>query len=140
MAFFNKLNTVARNAAKTAADMANDAIGTGRIAVKIKKEELTIEQQYEKIGEYFYRKRCEGMELPAKLEECCVAIDIALATIKELEEERDELRDAPEVTFESDIPYAAEDREDFCCSECGKTADRGSLFCSSCGAKLPNNQ
>lgn len=139
MAFFNKLNTVARNAAKTAADMANDAIGTGRIAVKIKKEELVIEQQYEKIGEYFYRKRCEGMELPAMLEEYCVAIDIALATIKELEEERDELKDGFEVTFEADIPYVPEDKEELFCPQCGKIADRGALFCSSCGAKLPNN-
>ena len=139
MAFFNKLNTVARNAAKTAADMANDAIGTGRVTVKIKKEEMAIEQRYEKIGEYFYRKRCEGMELPAKLEEYCVAIDISLAAIKELQEELEELRDAPEVTFEEEIPYVAEDREELLCSVCGKHADIGALFCSGCGAKLPNN-
>ena len=139
MAFFNKLNSVARNAAKTAADMANDAIGTGRIAVKIKKEELAIEQQYEKIGEYFYRKRCEGMELPSNLEECCVAIDIALATIKELQEEREEMRDAPEVSFEADIPYAEEDRVQLLCPVCGKAVERGALFCMFCGAKLPNN-
>ena len=139
MAFFNKLNTVARNAAKTAADMANDAIGTGRVTVKIKKEELAIEQRYEKIGEYFYRKRCEGMELPAKLEEYCVAIDISRAAIKELQEELEELRDAPEVTFEEEIPYVPEDREVLLCSACGKSAERGALFCSGCGAKLPNN-
>lgn len=138
MAFFNKLNTVARTAAKTAADMANDAIGTGRIAVKIKKEELAIEQQYEKIGEYFYRKRCEGMELPTELEEYCVAIDISLATIKELQEEREELRDAPEVTVEDKIPYVEEDREQFACPNCGKAAYPGALFCAACGAKLPN--
>lgn len=137
MAFFNKLNAVARNAAKSAADMANDAIGTGRIAVKIKKEELAIEQQYEKIGEYFYRKRCEGMQLPAELEEYCVAVDISLATIKELEEEREELRDAPEITFEDDIPYTREDREETVCPNCGKSVSSGALFCGACGAKLP---
>ena len=126
MAFFNKLNTVARSAAKTAA------------AMKIKKEELLIEQQYEKIGEYFYRKRCEGMELPTKLEEYCVAIDIALATIKELQEEREELRDAPEIIYEDAIPYAEEDREQFVCSNCGKPAEPGALFCVACGTKLPN--
>ena len=139
MAFFNKLNTVARTAAKTAADMANDAIGTGRIAMKIKKEELSIEQQYEKIGEYFYRKRCEGMEMPAELEDCCVSIDISLATIKELEEEREDLRDTPEVTYEDDIPYAANDRETRCCPTCGKSADMGALFCCKCGSKLSDN-
>ena len=139
MAFFNKLNTVARTAAKTAADMANDAIGTGRIAMKIKKEELTIQQQYEKIGRHFYKMRNEGMEMPAKLEEYCVSIDIAFATIKELQEELDDLRDGPEVTFEEDIPYAAEDRELRTCAQCGKTVEQGMLFCSSCGAKLTDN-
>ncbi|MBQ3010846.1 MAG: hypothetical protein IJD81_06605, partial [Oscillospiraceae bacterium] len=93
MAFFNKLNNVARSAAKSAAELANDAIGTGKVAMKIKREELLIEQKYEKIGEYFYKKRNAGMEMPAELEELCVAIDIALATIKELEEEREEYKD-----------------------------------------------
>ena len=139
MAFFNKLNTVARTAAKTAADMANDAIGTGRITMKIKKEELSIEENYEKIGKYFYRKRCEGMELPPELEEYCVAIDISLAAIKELKEEREDLRDTPEIIVEDDIPYAAEDREIFTCPDCGKTVDPGALFCAGCGAKLPMN-
>lgn len=139
MAFFNKLNTVARTAAKTAADMANDAIGTGRIAMKIKKEELAIEQQYEKIGEYFYKKRNEGMEMPPELEEFCVAIDISLATIKELEEERDELRDSPEIAFEEEIPYAAEDCDVLVCPQCGKQTVQGMLFCSDCGTKLPNS-
>lgn len=139
MAFFNKLNTVARNAAKTAADMANDAIGTGRIAMKIKKEELSIEQQYEKIGEYFYKRRNEGMTMPPELEELCVAIDISFATIKELEEERDELRDSPEVTIEEEIPYAAEDCEVLNCPQCGKKVAQGMLFCSDCGTKLPNS-
>lgn len=136
MAFFNKLNTVARTAAKTAADMANDAIGTGRIAVKIKKEELSIEQKYEKIGEYFYRKRNEGMELPPEIEELCVAVDISLAAIKELQEERDELRDSPEITFEEDIPYAAADCEVSVCPRCGKEVERGMLFCTACGGNL----
>ena len=139
MALFNKLNAVARSAAKTAADMANDAIGTGRITVKIKKEELSIEQQYEKIGEYFYRKRCGGMEMPPELEEYCVSIDISLAAIKELQEELEDLKDGPEITFEDDIPYADEDQEAFLCSQCDKPAQRGALFCSGCGAKLPNN-
>lgn len=94
MAFFDKLNTVARTAAKTAADMASDAIGTGRIAVKIKREEAGIEAQYEKIGQYIYEMRNQGMEITPEIEECCVAIDIALATIKELREELQELRES----------------------------------------------
>jgi len=136
MAFLNKLNSVARSAAKSAAELANDAIGSGKVAVKIKREELLIEQQYEKIGEYFYKKRNEGMQMPAELEEFCVAIDIALATIKELEEEREEYKDSPEIRFEDDIPYAKEDCDSLCCSVCGKELIRGSLICSECGTTV----
>lgn len=139
MAFFNKLNNVARTAAKSAAELANDAIGSGKVAVKIKREELLIEQQYEKIGEYFYKKRNEGMKMPAELEEFCVAIDISLATIKELEEERDEYKDSPEIRYENDIPYATEDCEVFQCSSCGKELNHGALFCSACGTAVSEN-
>lgn len=136
MAFFNKLNNVARSAAKSAAELANDAIGTGKIAMKIKREEILIEQQYEKIGEFFYKKRNEGMEMPAELEELCVAIDISLATIKELEELREEYKDGPEIRVEEDIPYAAEDCEVLRCPSCGKELVRGALICSDCGTHI----
>lgn len=136
MAFLNKLNNVARSAAKSAAELANDAIGSGKVAMKIKREELLIEQQYKKIGEYFYKKRSAGMEMPAELEELCVAIDISLATIKELEEEREEYKDSPEICFEDEIPYAREDREAIRCSSCGKEVIHGSLICYECGAHI----
>ena len=137
MAFFNKLNNVARTAAKTAAEMANDAIGTGRIAMKIKREELTISEQYERIGKYFYQQRNAGMEMPANVEEYCVAIDIAFATIKELQEEKDELRDVPEVSFEDEIPYDAEGCVIPVCPGCNAEVGYGMLFCPACGTKLP---
>lgn len=138
MAFFDKLNTAAKSAAKSAADFANEAIGTGKIAVRIKKEEMTIEEQYEKIGEYFYKKRNEGMEMPAELEECCVSIDVALATIKELREAREEMRDAADVRFEDEVPYTSEDGIIRTCPNCGVVAEQGALFCVSCGSKLPD--
>ena len=137
MAFFNKLNHAARSAAKTAAEMANDAIGTGRITMKIRREELNVSEQYERIGKYFYQQRNSGMEMPAAMEECCVAIDIALATIKELQEAKDELRDAPEVSFDEEIPYDVEDRVIPVCSACHREVGYGMLFCPACGAQLP---
>lgn len=136
MAFFNKLNRVAKTAAKSAAELANDAFGSGKIAVKIKREELQIEQHYEKIGEYFYKKRSEGMPMPAELEDICVAIDIAFATIKELEELRDEMKDLPEIRFEEEIPYSEEDSVVLHCKNCDKQLSYGALFCSNCGSKV----
>ena len=136
MAFLNKLNQVAKSAAKSAAGIANDAIGTGKIAVRIKREELQIEQQYEKIGRYFYKKRNEGFVMPSELEECCVAIDIGFATIKELQEMRDDMKDGPDFSIEDDIPYAEEDREILLCAQCGKQLFHGNLFCPACGTKV----
>lgn len=136
MAFFNKLNRVAKTAAKSAAELANDAFGSGKIAVKIKREELQIEQHYEKIGEYFYKKRSEGMPMPAELEDICVAIDIAFATIKELEELRDEMKDLPEIRIEEEIPYSEEDSVVLRCENCDKQLAYGALFCSHCGSKV----
>ncbi len=140
MAFLNlnKLNAVARTAAKAAADAANDAIGTGKIAVKIKREEMTIEQQYEKIGEYFYKQRCQGLEIPAELEECCVAIDLALASIKELEVIRNEMRESAEGNAADDNPYDPAGCEVRLCPNCGREVSYGTLFCSECGSKLPD--
>ena len=43
------------------------------------------------------------MEIPPEVEELCVSIDIAFATIKELQEEWDELKDGPEISIEADI-------------------------------------
>ena len=136
MAFLNKLNRAAKTAAKSAAEIASEAIGSGKIAVRIKREELQIEQQYEKIGEYFYKRRNEGLEMPSELEEYCVAIDIALATIKELEELRNDLRDGPEISFEDEIPYSQDDCEVLRCVECNKELYPGSLFCPQCGTKV----
>ena len=136
MAFLNKLNRAAKTAAKSAAEIASEAIGSGKIAVRIKREELQIEQQYEKIGEYFYKRRNEGLEMPSELEEYCVAIDIALATIKELEEMRGEMKDGLDFSIEDEVPYTVEDCEILSCAECGKILSYGNLFCPACGTKV----
>ncbi len=136
MAFFDKLNSVAKSAAKSAADLASDAIGSGKIAMKIKKEEMLIEQQYEKIGEYFYKKWNEGMTMPPELEEYFVAIDVALASIKELQEILSDMRDSSGVRFEDEVPYTQEDSVLVTCPECGCVVTPGTLFCVNCGSKL----
>ena len=75
--------------------------------------------------------------MPANVEEYCVAIDIAFATIKELQEEKDELRDVPEVSFEDEIPYDAEGSVIPVCPGCNGKVGYGMLFCPACGTKLP---
>ena len=107
MAFLDKLSSVKKTVAKgaaTAADKAGDAIGSGKVALKILREENTIDEQYQKIGAYFYAQRNAGMELPPEIEAYCVAVDVAKASIVELKEERQEYRDAPEIRVESVEP------------------------------------
>ena len=114
MALKDTLNSVKKSVVKgaaNAADLAGDAIGTGVVALKIKREESAINEQYQKIGAYFYQQRNEGLEVPPEIEACCVAVDVARASIIELEEERNEYRDAPDIRVESASENAvAQDR------------------------------
>ncbi len=103
MEFLGKLNSLTKSVAKTAADKATDAIGSGKVAIKIRKEQNTIDEQYLKIGEYFYRERNAGMKMPPVIESYCVAVDVANALIVELEEERDEYRDVDTDSLNSEI-------------------------------------
>ena len=129
MALFDKLNFVA----KAATEKANEAIGNGKLVVKIKKEEYSIEEQYKKIGEYYYMKRNEGLDLDPEVDEYCLAIDLAKDTIAEMEEELRKLKDEQRATAEeADAPVFA----DRFCSNCGAAADKDAAFCGKCGEKL----
>ena len=133
MALFDKLNQVAR----TATDMANEAIGSGKIMVKIKKEQYSIDEQYKKIGEYYYNQRAAGVTLDPEVDAFCVAIDLAKATIAELEEQMQDARSNP--TDETDeVPFADVEvsLESHICPNCGAVVAQDALFCVKCGEKL----
>ncbi len=129
MPFLDKLNFVAR----TATEKANEAIGTGKITVKIKKEEYNIEEQYKKIGAYYYAKRIAGVPLDPDVDEYCLSIDLSKATIAELQEQMQEIKSAqPEAGTGDEQPT-------YCprtCGNCGAVVSADALFCGTCGAKL----
>lgn len=133
MALLDKLNF----AAKIATEKANEAIGSGKLTVKIKKEEYNIEEQYKKIGAYYYQKRCEGMDLPLEIDEFCLAIDMAKAAIAELEEQMKDLKSSPDVeeavyAEPVKVPVISETP----CPNCGAAVTEGAQFCPQCGGKL----
>jgi len=133
MALLDKLNF----AAKVATEKANEAIGSGKLAVKIKKEEYNIEEQYKKIGEYYYQKRTEGVDLVPEVDEFCLAIDLSKATIAELEEQMKDLKtpaDAP--TPEEAVFTQAPVFSETPCPHCGAAVPVDAKFCASCGGKL----
>lgn len=132
MALLDKLNF----AAKIATEKANEAIGNGKLAVKIKKEEFNIEEQYKKIGEYYYQKRAEGETLSAEVDEFCLAIDLAKATIAELEEQMKDLKSPADPSMSAEEPAEMTIFSESPCPVCSAAVPVGAQFCSRCGAKL----
>lgn len=129
MPFLDKLNFVAR----TATEKANEAIGTGKIAVKIKKEEYNIEEQYKKIGAYYYAKRIAGVPLDPEVDEYCLSVDLSKATIAELQEQMQDMKSVqPGGAPEEERPTSSRRT----CGNCGASVSDDALFCGTCGAKL----
>lgn len=129
MPFLDKLNFVAR----TATEKANEAIGTGKIAVKIKKEEYNIEEQYKKIGAYYYAKRIAGVPLDPEVDEYCLSVDLSKATIAELQEQMQDMKSVqPGGDPEEERPTSSRRT----CGNCGAAVSEDALFCGTCGAKL----
>lgn len=133
MAIMDKLNFTV----KAATEKANEAIGNGKLAVRIKKEEYNISEQYKKIGEYFYLKRSEGLDLDPEVDEYCLNIDISKATIAELEEQMKERKTVAEIV--PDTPKDTEGVPMFSetpCPNCGAPVTVDAQFCGKCGARL----
>ena len=132
MALMDKLNF----AAKIATEKANEAIGSGKLAVKIKKEEYSIEEQYKKIGEYYYQKRVEGIDLDPEVDEFCLAIDLSKATITELEEQMKDLKSPADPSMSAEEPAEMTIFSESPCPVCSAAVPVGAQFCGRCGAKL----
>ena len=86
----------------------------------IKGEECKIDFQYKSIGKMYYEKYCEN---PG--EEFAEAIEIIKSSMEKIEQTKEEI-----------IKIKAQ----FNCPSCGTPFKNGALFCSKCGAKLPEKQ
>lgn len=123
MAFFDKLNTLAKNVG----DKANDAIEITKLNSKINSEKTAISESFRKIGEYYYERYTSMHKFDSEVSEFLSSIDANNAAILELEAQVKFLKEetAPEVSADSVI-----------CPSCGKANISGIKFCSECGAKL----
>lgn len=134
MEFFDRINQVA----KSAAGKATEALGTGKIAVRIKKEEYLIGEQYQKIGEYYYNQRSAGVALAPEVDEFCLAIDLSKAAIAELQEQLQTMKTAQEaepevIIYEEPVHSEFEVRS---CPHCGAPVSIDAVFCGKCGERL----
>ena len=129
MAFFDKLNQVAKNIG----DKTNDAIETTKLSSKISAEKSAAAEDMKKIGEHYYNLFAAGGEVAPEVLEFCQSAkahyDAAAAAQAEIERIK-----AENEAEKSPAPIAAPAGN--ACPSCGASNAPNTKFCQSCGAKL----
>jgi len=129
MAFFDKLNEVAKNIG----DKAGEAIETTKLNSKINSEKNAIDGKYKKIGEFYYQQYQAGENLPEEAAAFCAEIDAHNAAIADAKAEIERIK--TENAAAAPPPAAPTSGETFC-PACGKANQSGTKFCAECGEKL----
>ncbi|MCL1974869.1 MAG: zinc ribbon domain-containing protein [Firmicutes bacterium] len=132
MAFFEKLNDIAKNIG----DKASETIETTKLNSKISSAKTAIDGIYKKIGEHYYLQYKEGSNLSEEAMGFCAEIDTHNEAINEakMEIERIKADNASAAPVQA-APIAQADSE-IICSACGKENLPGTKFCMECGEKL----
>ena len=126
MALLDKLNTLKN----TASGMANSAIESGRLNLKINNEDKKIVEQTIRIGEYFLEKLDAGEELAPEVMELYAPI---VASRKAIDAYRADLAANKPQPAESAPETLA---EVLSCPTCGTRVTADAKFCPQCGTKL----
>lgn len=110
--------TEAGKITKTVAGKTNNIVDVTKLNFALNETEKKISALYEKIGETIYAKYAQG-------DTCCSEFDEILKEIDAFKAEQEGLK-----------AQIAELKNAITCPECGVNNDKGSEFCSKCGAKL----
>ena len=131
MAFFDKITAAARSAKETA----NTAIEVGKLNMKIKGENDSIEQFKGQIGDLLWAEYQEGNVTDPRIIALCESIAAATANIASLQQQIDVLKapavPAEEEAVEEELPVLERH-----CTQCGAVVPEDGKFCSNCGAQL----
>lgn len=128
MAFFNKLNDLAKNVG----EKTNEAFEITRLNSKISNERSAISEAQKKIGEYYYAKHLAGENLDAGILEFCSVADKSNRSISELQAQIAEIKSEKDAT--AGTSNTASSR--LICGSCGISNTSDVKFCCECGAKL----
>lgn len=133
MAFFDKITA----AAKSAKESANTAIEIGKLNMKIKGENDSIEQFKGQIGDLLWAQYQEGEVTDPRIIALCESIAAANANIEELQQQIAVLK-APAAPVDEEEPVEEEPQPvlERHCTQCGAVVSEESKFCSNCGAQL----
>ena len=140
MAFFDHLSKKAQDVAAAAGEKAKLAADTAKINMQIAGEQREIEKDYKTIGEWYMAEHAD--EAPEAIADVVAAIKAAKEKIAELEDARDQRKNAAEegvVPAEGTVVGAtgdsAEDVHEMkVCPVCGNASD--GKFCPKCGAPM----
>ena len=155
MAFFNKLNDLAKNIT----DKTNDAIETGKLNSRANSEKNLAAEELKKIGTYYYEKFTHGEEVDAEILDLLNAAkahydeaDAALAEIEKIRLENEAQKAAAAAPVAPAAPVVpatpvvdaapvrmvlvSEATGDITCPGCGALNAAGIKFCGECGTKL----
>ena len=125
MAFFDKINQVAKNIG----DKTNDAIENTKLNQKINSEKAAAGEDFKKIGEYYYNVYLSGGGVAPEVLEFCQSaklhLDSAAAAQADIERNKAE---GPQ-----NMQPAAGGRF---CPGCGAALEPGTKFCQSCGTRI----
>ena len=145
MAFFDKLNQVAKNLG----DKTTDAVETTKLNTKIHTEKKALEEELKKIGEFYYNVYANGGSVAPEVLEFCQkakehydAIEGAQAGTNQIKAENEAAK-APAYTaqtapvYEAPVtPVVEAAPAGNVCSACGALNSEGTKFCFECGNKL----
>jgi len=127
MAFFDKLNAMA----KSAGDKAGELIEIGKLNSRISAERDKIIGLQRQIGEYYFAKQQAGEALDPEAAALCDQICQANAQIAALETEITKIKVA-----RATQPAPAAPAPERVCPGCGKPVAAGVKFCPACGCAV----
>ncbi len=134
MAFFDKITA----AAKSAKESANTAIEIGKLNLKIKSENDSIEQFKAQIGDLLWAQFQEGTVTDPQVIALCDSIAAANQNIEALQAQINELKAPAEPEVEEEEEPAEEEAPvlERHCTQCGAVVPEEAKFCGECGAAL----
>lgn len=132
MAFFDKITA----AAKSAKESANTAIEVGKLNLKIKNENDSIEQFKGQIGDLLWAQFQEGAVTDPQVIALCESIAAANANIEALQQQIEELKAPAEPEEEEEPAEELAPVLERHCTQCGAVVAEEAKFCQECGAQL----
>lgn len=125
MAFFDKLNQVAKNLG----DKTSDAIEITKLNTKIASENMAAAELMKKIGEFVYQQYADGKEVANEVLDFCAAAKAHYDAVESAQTEIEKIK----AEDQEAQPQAEKENR---CPSCSAVNLPGTKFCQNCGMKL----